>query len=108
VSYIKLGNVFVAAGQLEPARTAFEQSLAIAERLAKADPSNSEWQRDLSWSYAKRAEMDERDGKQREALAWAQKSLAIHERLAKLDPLNATWQKDVRLSRARVKRLGGE
>ena len=40
-------------GQADAARKAYEQSLAIAERLAKADPSNSGWQRDLVVSYIK-------------------------------------------------------
>ena len=39
VSYLKLGDVEVAAGKLDAARKAYEQSLKIRERLAGADPS---------------------------------------------------------------------
>ena len=46
-SYNNQGNTWLAQGKLDAARKAYEQSLAIAERLAKADPSNSGWQRDL-------------------------------------------------------------
>jgi len=36
----------------------FRDSLAIRERLAKADPGNASWQRDLSVSYAKLADVN--------------------------------------------------
>ncbi|WP_371126976.1 hypothetical protein [Variovorax sp. YR216] len=38
----------MAAGRLDAARKAYEQGLAIRERLAKADRSKTGWQRDLS------------------------------------------------------------
>jgi hypothetical protein len=50
-SYINQGNTLLAQGKLDAARKAYEQSFAIAERLAKADPGNSGLQRDLSSSY---------------------------------------------------------
>ena len=40
--------MLVAQGKLPEALTAYRASLAIAERLAKADPGNAGWQRDLS------------------------------------------------------------
>ncbi len=39
--------------QLADALNAYRDSLAIRERLAKADPENAGWQRDLSVSYEK-------------------------------------------------------
>src|SRR6185295_4269073 len=44
----KLGDVLVAAGDLAGARARFEQSLQIRERLASANPSSADAQRDLS------------------------------------------------------------
>jgi hypothetical protein len=40
-------------GDPTAALQAYRDSLAIAERLAKADPGNAGWQRDLSVSYSK-------------------------------------------------------
>ena len=41
------------AGNLDAALKAYQESLAIAEKLAAQDPSNAEWQRDLSVSFSK-------------------------------------------------------
>ena len=43
----------VAQGDLPAALTSYRASLAILERLAKADPGNAGWQRDLIVSYVK-------------------------------------------------------
>jgi hypothetical protein len=53
VSYSKVGDLQVAQGDLAGALKSYRDSLAIAERLAKSDPGNAGWQRDLSVSYAK-------------------------------------------------------
>ena len=53
MSYDKVGDVLVAQGNLPEALKSYRDSLAIAERLAKADPGNAGWQRDLSVSYNK-------------------------------------------------------
>ena len=39
-----------------PPRSNFRDSLAIRDRLAKADPNNAEWQRDRAVSYSKLAD----------------------------------------------------
>ncbi|MFZ1093303.1 MAG: hypothetical protein WAN75_29480 [Xanthobacteraceae bacterium] len=43
--------MLVAQGDLTAALQAYRDSLGIRERLAKADPGNAGWQRDLSVSY---------------------------------------------------------
>jgi len=48
-----LGDAFSAYGDLRRALDAYHASLAIAERLAAADPSNATWQRDVFVSHAK-------------------------------------------------------
>ncbi len=95
----------MAAGHLHAARKSFEQSLAIAERLAKADPNNSEWQRDLSVSYNKVGGVLARQNQRQEALQYLQKSLAIRERLVKLDPTNAQWKNDLDWVRGKIAEL---
>ncbi len=50
-----LGDVLVAQGNLPEALTSFRDGLAIADRLAKADPGNAGWQFDLvasNWRLA--------------------------------------------------------
>jgi hypothetical protein len=52
VSYDKVFDVQVAQGNLPAALKSYQDGLAIADRLAKSDPGNAGWQRDLSVSYA--------------------------------------------------------
>ena len=44
VSHNKIGDVQQAQGDLAAALASYQASLAIAERLAKADPGNAGWQ----------------------------------------------------------------
>ena len=48
---IKVGDVLVAQGDLPEALKTYRDGLAIRDRLAKSDPGNAGWQRDLSVSY---------------------------------------------------------
>ena len=50
---VGLGDVRSAQGDLAGALKAYSDGLAIADRLAKSDPGNAGWQRDLSVSYEK-------------------------------------------------------
>ena len=77
VSHNKLGDVQVAQGNLAAALTSFQASLAIAERLAKADPGNAGWQRDLSVSHDRLGDVQVAQGKLAEALTAYRDSLAI-------------------------------
>ena len=85
----------MAQGNLPEALKAYRDSLAIAERLAKADPGNAGWQRDLSVSYNKVGDVLVAQGNLPEALKSYRDSLAIADRLAKADPGNAGWQRDL-------------
>jgi tetratricopeptide (TPR) repeat protein len=77
-----------------PAR-ATVADVAIRERLAAADRSNTEWQRDLLWSYNKVGEVLAAQGKLEEALKAYRDGLAIRERLAAADRSNTEWQRDL-------------
>ena len=79
-------------------------SLAIAERLAKADPGNAGWQRDLSVSHDKIGDVLRAQGNLPGALESYRASLAISERLAKADPGNAGWQRDLSVSHEQDRR----
>src|SRR6202022_2128529 len=53
----EFGNTYLTLGDLDEALKAYGDGLAIAERLAAADRSNTQWQRDLSVSYSKVGEV---------------------------------------------------
>jgi tetratricopeptide (TPR) repeat protein len=72
------------------------------ERLAKSDPGNSGWQRDLSVSDDKVGDVQVAQGDLAGALTSYRNSLAIRDRLAKSDPGNAGWQRDLSVSYERV------
>ena len=72
------------------------------DRLAKADPGNAGWQRDLSVSQEKIGDVLRAQGNLPAALEAYRASLAIRDRLAKADPGDAGWQHDVALSLQRM------
>ena len=59
----------MAEGKLPEARKAYESSLATRERLAKQDPGNAEWQRDLSVRSTRVGDVLVAEGKLPEARA---------------------------------------
>ena len=86
----------VAQGNLPAALKSYRDSLAITERLAKADPGNAGWQRDLSVSYNKVGDVQEAQGDLPAALKSYQATASPSaDRLAKADPGNAGWQRDL-------------
>jgi len=87
--------VLVAQGNLPEALKSFRDGLAIADRLAKADPGNAGWQRDLSVSYKKLADVSKRSGETATALDMLQQGRAIIVRLTTLSPDNAVWKRDL-------------
>jgi hypothetical protein len=86
-------------GDLPAARESYRASLAIRERLAKTDPGNAYWQRDLAWSHYK---IGDALRNRRAALESYRASLAVRERLANADPANGGWQYDLGISNERI------
>ena len=74
----------------------------LIDRLAKSDPGNAGWQRDLSVSYEKIGDVQVAQGDLAGALNSYRDSLAIIDRLAKSDPGNAGWQRDLSVSTTRL------
>ena len=96
------GDVLVAQGDGPGALAAYQAGMAIAEGLAKRDPANTEWQRDLSVSHDRIGNVLEAQGDGPGALAAYQASLAIAEGLAKRDPANTGWQRDLSVSNNKI------
>jgi tetratricopeptide (TPR) repeat protein len=104
-SRLGLGDIQVARGDLTTALETFRDASNLADRLAKADPGNAGWQRDLSVSYERVGDVLVAQGRLPDALTAFRDSLAIAERLAQADPGNAGWQRDLALSYGRVARI---
>ena len=81
VSRERLGDLAAAAGDLAGAGEHYRAGLAIAERLAAADPTNTEWQRDLSISRERLGDLAVAAGDPTGAAEHYQAGLAIVRRL---------------------------
>jgi len=97
-----MGDIEQQRGDLGAALAAYHEAETIVDRLAKSDPGNADWQRDLSVSYEKVGDVQVAQGSLPAALTSYQASLAIAERLVKSDPGNADWQRDLSVSYEKV------
>jgi hypothetical protein len=87
-----------AQGNLPAALQSYRDSLAIRDRLAKSDPGNAGWQRDLSVSFNNVGDVQQAQGNLPAALQSYRDGLTIRDQLAKTDPGNARWQRDLAIS----------
>ena len=81
--------------------------MAIAQKLAASDASNSQWRRDLSVSHNTIGETQSAQGDLAEALKSYQAGMAIRQKLAAINPSNSQWQNDVAVSAWRIGTLKG-
>ena len=98
MSYSRIGDVLEAQGKLDEALETYHDGLAIAERLAAADRSNTQWQHDLSVSFHLVGDVQVAQGKLDVALRAYREGFAIRERLAVVDRVNVDWQRDLSVS----------
>jgi hypothetical protein len=84
-----------AQGDLAAALTSYQASHDIFERLAKADPGNAGWQRDLALSYGRVAIVKVQQGAREDALGALRHGRNIISRLARQSPSNATLPIDL-------------
>jgi tetratricopeptide (TPR) repeat protein len=89
------GSVYSRSGDRTRALQAYEDSLAMARRLAASNPGNAEWQRDVSTGLNNIGTVRRDVGDGAGALQAFEESLAIARRLAVTDPGNTQWQRDV-------------
>jgi len=87
--------VLVAQGNLPEALKSYRDSLAIADRLAKSDPGNAGWQRDLSVAYATLANDLRKMGTSADALSALRQGQAIIARMTQVSPSNESWKNDL-------------
>jgi hypothetical protein len=77
-------------------------SIAIKDRLAKSDPGNAKWQRDLSATYEKLGDLQLRLNDVAAAMVSFKADLAIADRLAKVETGNGSLQRDLAVSYAKL------
>jgi tetratricopeptide (TPR) repeat protein len=78
--------VQVAQGDLAAALGSYQASRDIADRLAKADPGNAEWQRDLSIAHERIGDVRSRRGETIQAIAAFEQALRVYRELQARNP----------------------
>jgi len=73
--------------------TSYQASHDIFDRLAKADPGNAGWQRDLALSYGCLAKVHAQHGTRASAISMFRQGQEIISRLAQRSPDNVTLRK---------------
>ena len=99
---IEIGDILEAQGDLAGALDRYQAGLAIAERLADSDPSNSDWQRDLAGSHDQIGNILGTPRNLAGARDRYQAGVAISERLSDSDPSNSDWQRDLMVSHGQI------
>jgi tetratricopeptide (TPR) repeat protein len=102
VMLTEFGDTYLTLGDLAQALDAYRDGLAIRQRLAAADRSNTQWQRDLLVPHQKVGDVLVEQGKLDEALKAYRDVLAMAERLAAGDASNTQWQRDLSVLYERV------
>jgi tetratricopeptide (TPR) repeat protein len=105
MSYTRLGVAQRGLGDLQSALKSYSASLAIIEPLAKSNPCNSNWQRDLSVSFGNLAKAHKQSGDHAKACDYFLQGHAIMARLTILSPDNAQWKKDLAWFDGQIKEL---
>src|SRR5439155_315288 len=102
VSSNQHGDVQRDQGDLAGALKSYRDSLAIIEKLAKQDPGNASWQRDLAAAHCFVGIVLQQQGKLPEALQEYEAYRDVMLGLAKQDPSNGGWQRDLSISYDKV------
>ncbi|MGH3935295.1 MAG: hypothetical protein ACRDS1_10030, partial [Pseudonocardiaceae bacterium] len=95
-------RTFLDAGDIPAATRLAETIHHHIHTRAATDPSNTEWQRDLSVSHNRLGDLAVAAGDLGVAERRFQAGLGIAERLAAADPSNTAWQRDLSISHDRL------
>ncbi|MGH3889449.1 MAG: CHAT domain-containing protein [Pseudonocardiaceae bacterium] len=92
------GASLVALGFTDEAVKRYRHLVDAFTQRARAEPGRADYQRDLSVSYNKLADLNAALGQGEQALTLYQQSLDIAERLARAEPGRADYQRDLSVS----------
>jgi tetratricopeptide (TPR) repeat protein len=101
-NWLDLGDMAIATSNLAKALDSYRAALAIAERLANADPGDTDGQSDLRRSHTGIGDVLVAQGTLPAALDAYKTGLAIAERLANADPGDTDGQHDLSLLHNRI------
>ena len=88
----------MARGDPESALKGYTRAVQITERLASADPDNTDYQNNLALFLSKAADVRRDRGDHQAALQAHTRALEIRERLATADPNNTLYQRNLTIS----------
>jgi tetratricopeptide (TPR) repeat protein len=100
--WIRIGEIRLSRGESRTALDSYRAALAIAARLAAADPGNADWQRDVAASHSRIGDALVAQGNLPAALESYRAALAFSERLATADSGNAGSQRDLSISQSKI------
>ena len=89
------GDRLQAQGDLNGAKSKFQQSLEAAEKVVKQAPTDTTWQRNLSVIHGRLGLVEYLQGDLTGAKAHSRPALQIALKLATRDPSNGLWQHDL-------------
>jgi lipoprotein NlpI len=95
---LKIGDVQSAQGDLAAALSSYQTSLAITDRLVKADAKNPGWHLDQAIAYGKIGVTQFLQGDLDGALKSDQATVGIMGQFVKFDPSNANWRYNLSVS----------
>lgn len=98
----ELGDRAWLHGELSKAAAEFERAFAHVQQLTEIDPSNPQWQHELSVSHVKLGDVTLTQGHLKEATAAYLEALAIDQRLVALEADNTEWQRNLSVSLDRL------
>ena len=86
VAFSDRGDLCFSQGDLSAALTSYQASLAIRDRLAKADPGNAVWQRDVAVSNERIGDVQSKRGETAKAIAAFDRALNFYRELQRRNP----------------------
>lgn len=99
---MRLGDLWRQRGDLTRARLEYQRALPLYELVAQNDPTNPNWQRDISIYYERIGNIDLESNDLPGAAAAYRKGLGIVERLAQEDPHNPEWKRALSLLHEKI------
>jgi tetratricopeptide (TPR) repeat protein len=101
----KIGELKLAAGDIDGALVAYREMLSIDRVLVTTDGSNSEWQRNLLRSLERFGDVTLAVGDKVAAVAAYEQSVGLRRRLAASGERDTQWQKELSASLEKIRRL---
>lgn len=99
-TYFADGNI--SSEDSDNARVAYEEAIAIREKLVKSDPANKLWVGDLVKSYENMATWNIYQSQENKVIDFTKKAHQAVLQLAELDPRNVEWQRNATLYHAKI------